>query len=282
MIPKISIITPSYNQGSYIEDTILSVLNQNYPNLEYIIIDGGSNDSSVEVIKKYEEHLSYWVSEKDNGQSHAINKGFQRATGDIVAWINSDDVYVDNIFEFVSNYFINHPDVDMIYGNAEIIDKNGKTIMHRKEIPFDKVMGCFWGFGLLIPQPAAFWRRSIFEKIGYLDENLHFGMDSDLWRRIAVNGYTIKHVDKLFAKMRYHQDAKTITNYKQNNEKNMNELSREIRLSYNTLKISKFVPYEYSLFIRRMYRLKRIILRFIFGHYFKNYKSLRKLKNLEY
>ena len=114
MYPKISIITPSYNQGQYLEETILSVINQNYPNLEYIIIDGGSTDNSVEIIKKYEKNISYWVSEKDHGQSNAINKGLAIATGDIVAWLNSDDQYCEKSLDIISNTFKQHPEINIV------------------------------------------------------------------------------------------------------------------------------------------------------------------------
>src|SRR5450759_2806690 len=119
---KISVITPSYNQGQFLEETILSVINQNYPNLEYFIIDGGSTDNSIEIIKKYEKHLTYWVSEKDNGQAHAINKGFKKATGDIVCWINSDDLLIQGAINTISNYFSRNPDVQFINGYTLRID----------------------------------------------------------------------------------------------------------------------------------------------------------------
>lgn len=124
--PKISIVTPSYNQGSYLEETILSVLNQKYPNLEYIIIDGGSTDSSVEIIKKYASYLSYWVSEKDSGQSEALNKGFNRASGEIIAWLNSDDLYCENTLHIIAEKFMEHPEVGIVYGDVINFMANGK------------------------------------------------------------------------------------------------------------------------------------------------------------
>lgn len=126
--PKISIVTPSYNQAEFLERTILSVLNQNYPNLEYIIIDGGSTDGSVEIIKKFEKYLAYWVSEKDNGQTNAINKGFKISSGEILAWLNADDTYLRHTISRVVNYFQKYPQIDLIYGNAHLINKNGQLI----------------------------------------------------------------------------------------------------------------------------------------------------------
>ncbi|MEZ5010012.1 MAG: glycosyltransferase family 2 protein [Chitinophagales bacterium] len=115
---KISIITPSYNQAEFLEDTITSVLHQNYPNLQYIIIDGGSSDGSVEIIKKYENQIDYWISEKDSGQTHAINKGFSKVTGDIICWLNSDDIYFDYTLSAVANYFNENPDIDILWGDV--------------------------------------------------------------------------------------------------------------------------------------------------------------------
>lgn len=271
ILPKISIVTPSYNQGKYIEETIRTVLLQGYPNLEYVVMDGGSKDDSVEIIKKYQKWLTFWVSEPDRGQSHAINKGFERCTGDIVAWINSDDIYVPRVFEFVAQYFMDNPDVDMIYGDAEIIDEYGKTIIHRKELPFDRTMGLLWGFGLLIPQPSAFWRRDLFAAVGYLDESRDFDMDIEFWGRIALKG-TIEHVGCKFSKMRYHPFAKTVKILNQETNSYQNEYQKRSIKEYQALRISKIIPYEYSWLIRYPYRIKRILLRLLKGHYFYKYK----------
>jgi len=133
--PKISIVTPSYNQAEFLERTILSVLNQNYPNLEYIIIDGGSTDGSVEIIKKYEKYLSYWVSEKDRGQAHALNKGFEKATGDLVGWQNSDDIYLPGAFRKVAEVYRNNPNYDVYFGNIYFIDEEDNIIRDLKFSP---------------------------------------------------------------------------------------------------------------------------------------------------
>ncbi len=133
--PKISIVTPSYNQAEFLERTILSVLNQNYPNLEYIIIDGGSTDGSVEIIKKYEKYLSYWVSEKDRGQAHALNKGFEKATGDLVGWQNSDDIYLPGAFRKVAEVYRNNPNYDVYFGNIYFIAEEDNIIRDLKFSP---------------------------------------------------------------------------------------------------------------------------------------------------
>ncbi len=200
---KISIITPSFNQGDFIEQTILSVISQNYTNLEYIIIDGGSNDNTVEVIKKHEKHLTYWVSEKDRGQSHALNKGFKKATGDIIAWINSDDMYLPETFDFIVKMFKQNPDVDIIYGDVINFSETKENYYKVKEFePLDFLSR------ISIHQPGVFWRRKLLGKVGLLDETLHYSMDYDLWMRLFFNYKSLK-IDKPFAKFRMHEKSKT-------------------------------------------------------------------------
>ena len=176
---KISIITPSYNQGQFFEETIQSVLGQNYPNLEYIIIDGGSTDNSIEIIQKYEKYLAYWESTKDRGQSHAINKGLSKATGEILAWLNSDDKYEAGTFNFIANYFYQNKDVDLLYGDVNIINKEGEIIKKKHEVDFDKAVGCSIGFGLIIPQQSSFWRRKIYDTLGGVKEDFYYNMDGE-------------------------------------------------------------------------------------------------------
>lgn len=206
--PKISIITPSFNQGNYLEDTILSVINQNYPNLEYIIIDGGSSDNSVEIIKKYEGEIDYWISEKDDGQSDAINKGLKRATGDIVAWLNSDDLYLEDTLSTVSKIFSENPHVDLIYGDVLNFNENtGKEsvwVVHEFE-PLDFLKRTY------IHQPAVFWRNAVHNDVGYLDTSLYYQMDYDFWMRIFFKKKTLK-INKSLAKFRIHDTSKTSSN----------------------------------------------------------------------
>jgi len=161
-LKRISVVTPSYNQGQFLEETILSVLDQNYPNLEYMIIDGGSTDNSVDIIKKYEKYLTFWVSEKDNGQTYAINKGFNKASGDLVNWINSDDLLEDGALKMLGETLLEYPDADFIYGDYRAIDQYSNTIYQRKSAPYNK--NCLYWGRQVSSQPAVFFKRSMLEK----------------------------------------------------------------------------------------------------------------------
>lgn len=202
--PKISIVTPSLNQGQFIEDAILSVKNQDYPNFEHIIIDGGSTDNTLWVLKKY-SHL-IWVSEPDKGQSDALNKGFRKATGEIVGWLNADDAYLPGAFEKVSDFMRKHPEVDIAYGDYQIVDQNGKFIRNKKEIDFDRLI-LFYVY--YVPSTAAFLRKRIFDDGNYLDANYHLAMDKEFFCRLAVKDYNFGHIKKVLALYRSHPQTKS-------------------------------------------------------------------------
>ena len=190
-MPKISIVTPSFNQGMYLEETIQSVLTQEYPNLEYIIIDGESTDNSVDIIKHYAPQLSYWESERDRGFGHAINKGFHKATGDILCWLNSDDVLLPNALHTIGSYFSQHPGTGLVFGDRHII--NDKSVLLSKRKYFFYLPGQL-RFAKTLPQECTFWRRSAFEKAGpYLNEELKFAIDLELWCRLS-KVTTFKHI----------------------------------------------------------------------------------------
>lgn len=203
--PKISIITPSYNQGEFIEETIRSVLLQGYPNLEYIVIDGGSTDNTVEILQKYKPFLKY-VSEPDRGQADAINKGLRMATGEIVAYLNSDDVYIQGTFLKIVKIFESRKDIFMVFGDIIHIDKKSKFIEKHEtgEINLQKyLMGMFY-----LPQPTVFFRKNIIDKIGYFDDTLHLAMDYDYWLQIILNFKTF-YIHEPLAKARIYHDAKS-------------------------------------------------------------------------
>jgi glycosyltransferase involved in cell wall biosynthesis len=206
--PKISIVTPSLDQGQFIEETIRSVLLQGYPDLEYIIIDGGSKDGSVDIIKKYEDWLAYWVSEPDRGQSNAINRGVQISSGSIVAWINSDDIYHPEAFS-TAVFYLNgeeDPDNKIIFSNCDFIDESSRFLYKIVPKQFNRNNLIKYWEGYFIPQPTVFFPGSVF-KANPLDESLTYVMDWDLWLRLCER-YEFKYIDKTLAKFRNHGNSK--------------------------------------------------------------------------
>ena len=204
--PKITIITPSFNQVDYLERTILSVLNQNYPHFEYIIIDGGSTDGSVEIIQKYSSQLAYWVSEKDSGQAHAINKGLKMATGDWVAWQNSDDTFSPGAFNSLLAAAKGSEDVDLIIGNMSLIDKNDMILRELKYVK--PTYQSLLAEGMVLANQATFWRSKLHNKIGYLNEEFHYGFDYE-WFLRALKYSKAKHVNQTWGNLRLHSETKT-------------------------------------------------------------------------
>lgn len=210
LFPRISVVTPSFNQGPYLERTICSVLDQNYPNLEYIIMDGGSTDQSVEVIKRYERHLTYWASQPDAGQSDAINNGLARATGTILAWLNSDDCYLPGTFETVAEAAVAHPESGAFVGGGQTVDASGAVLHHRKPPPAIVLETLYnWMSGGDFLQPSCFFRDTAWHAVGPLDESIHIAFDVDLWMRMAKAGYTFLTIDRLLSQALAHPTAKT-------------------------------------------------------------------------
>lgn len=207
--PKISVVTPSFNQGQFIEETLRSVLLQGYPNLEYIVMDGGSTDGSVDIIKKYEPWLTYWVSELDAGQSAAINNGFDLGTGEILAWLNSDDFYSPNMLTQAAIYLAYHPEVGMIYGDRNVVDEDSTIIQHLRYFNFIR-----WQLRFMsgIPQETVFFRATIFERVEQLDEQLQYAMDYDLWWRVS-SVTKIQYIPGFIGNYRNHEATKgNVTN----------------------------------------------------------------------
>jgi len=202
--PKISIITPSYNQGRFIKDAIESVLQQNYPNFEHIIIDGGSTDNTIEILNKY-PHL-VWVSESDEGQSDAINKGFRMATGDIIGWLNTDDYYLVEIFSIVIQEFAN-TNIDAIYSNTRFVDTFGNITRELITQNSKKWMSLFYCF---IPSETFFFRSEILTKGVIVDKHFDIAMDLEFFAHIYSLGYNVKKVNTFFAHFRWHQNNKSI------------------------------------------------------------------------
>lgn len=208
ILPRITVVTPSFNQAAFLERTIQSVLDQSYPNLEYFVIDGGSTDGSVDIIRKYQDRISWWVSERDEGQAQAINKGLRRATGDWVAWQNSDDIYYAGAFHELAAAVIRHPGASLIIGDVMLIDEQDTSFREMRYIT--PSYNALRAEGMLLTNQAAFWRRSTQEKVGLLDENLHCSFDYEWFLRLMRYGEGA-HVAKIWGALRYHEATKSST-----------------------------------------------------------------------
>jgi glycosyltransferase involved in cell wall biosynthesis len=209
--PLVSVITPSFNQGEYLEETIQSVLQQDYPRIEYLLIDGGSTDSTLQIIRKYQHQLAYWVSEPDRGQAHALNKGLNRSQGDILGWLNSDDVLVPGAIRRAVDELQANPEVDVVYGRLERIDAQSRPVPTPR-LPKDRID--FNVDNMLeectVNQAGAFWRRKIMQKVGDLNESLRYGMDYEYWIRMAIAGGRFKRLSETAARFRLSKESKTV------------------------------------------------------------------------
>lgn len=205
--PLVSIVTPSFNQGRFLEETICSVLGQSYPHIEYILIDGGSTDNSLEIIRKYAHYLAWWVSEPDRGQTDAINKGFAHAHGQVFAWLNSDDTYLPHAVEEAVDYLQSHPEAGMVYGDANLINEEGQVIgrFPARQTDYRRLRRGY----VHIPQQAAFFRADLWRQVGPLDPTFYFAMDYDLWVRLAKIAPLHYH-PRLWANFRLHSGGKSV------------------------------------------------------------------------
>jgi glycosyltransferase involved in cell wall biosynthesis len=205
-LPTISIVTCSYQQARFLDATMRSVLNQQYPSLEYIVIDGASQDGSTEIVKKHAQSLSYWVSERDSGQTEALKKGFARAQGEVQGWLCSDDILLPGALQTVGEFFRDNPNVGAVYGDALWIDADGKPLRAKREMGFNQFV--FLHDHNYIPQPSMFWRKSLYDAVGGLDERFNLAMDSDLWARFSEKT-KIAHLPQYLSCMRFYPEQKT-------------------------------------------------------------------------
>lgn len=209
--PKITVVIPSYNQGHFLEETIISVINQQYPNVEILVVDGGSKDNTVEIIKKYEMQLAWWVSEKDKGQSDAINKGFARATGDIVTWLCSDDLYTEGTLKRIAELFSQLPeDIGVVYGGATLFGENFAT---KNSFGYENANAERYIAGQAFPQPSSFIKKQHLDEAGnWVREDLHLGMDYDLFARLGCV-CKFHRVKEIFSRYRLHDASKTVSQH---------------------------------------------------------------------
>ncbi len=247
--PRISVVTPSLDQGAFLEQTITSVLDQGYDNLEYIVIDGCSKDNSVEIVRKYAHRLAYWISEPDDGQTQAINKGLRRITGDIWAFLASDDTYEPGALQTVADAFAD-PDVDVVYGNCHYINAHGIVTRTKKPGSFDRTHllrdNCIY-------QPSVFLRRTVLERFGYLDESLRYSMDYEYWIRIS-NGIRARYVDAVLSNYRLHLESKSMGSVLA-----MSAESRGVKHKYGVGLSADVHHWWFSLVGVRMYNLRRLL-----------------------
>jgi len=210
---KVSIVTPSFNQAQFLEETILSVLNQSYQNIEYIIIDGGSSDGSIDIIKKYADRLTYWVSEKDEGQAHAINKGFEKCSGEIFAYLNSDDLLEQDAVEKMVNAFKQFPADAIIYGKCTDINEQSKPLKDAvgRQIDFTEMLK----YKMLpkIHQPACFFNRTFLSRVPLFREDLHYAFDYEFILSLMKRG-NVRFIEDNIARFRYHNNSKTVSKTK--------------------------------------------------------------------
>ena len=206
-LPKISVVTPSFNQVAFIEQTIASVLEQDYSNLEYIIIDGRSTDGTLQVIKRCERYLAHWVSEPDSGQTHAINKGFRMCTGDLVAWQNSDDYYLPSAFDKIAHAY-QTCEADVYFGHKYNVDESGQIVRPTCYTPYNLRTNIYEDI-MPMANHSTFWRRELFDRLGYLDESLHYAMDYDFFLRLGLNGCKFHLINDFLGCFRLHGDAKS-------------------------------------------------------------------------
>ena len=213
-LPLVSIVTPSYNQGGFIEDTILSIQNQTYPFVEHIIVDGASTDGTLHILKKYGNKIN-WVSEPDNGETEAVNKGFKIARGEIIGWVSSDNTLELDAIKKVVSFFKEHPEVDMVSGGANIIDKSGKfleVIYSPKVFSVKRLIRKFGSYGML--EPATFIKKNVLEEVGMLDPSIKYAIEMDLYIRIGMK-YNVAHIPPILANVRFHPEATSLRKSKE-------------------------------------------------------------------
>jgi len=248
--PKVSIVTPSLNQGQFIEEAILSVLSQDYPNIEYIVIDGGSTDSTLDILKKYDNEV-VWISEPDRGQVDAINKGWRMASGEILTWLNADDLLYPGAIRTVVNRFLQRKEIEIVHGDVVFVDRQGNALLEKREIEFDyKII--LYGINYICP--TVFLRRCVLQKIGYLDQNLQYVFDHEFYLRAAKNGVQFTHIPEFLFKFRLQQESKGVAK-----ESKVRKEGKRVINSYREDPFKDILGFNfiYAGLVNKIYRIKR-------------------------
>ncbi len=262
---KISIVTPSFNQVSYIKETISSIVNQGYSDLEYLIVDGGSSDGSADVISNFKDKLAYWCSEPDAGQSNAIMKGFSKCTGELFAWVNSDDVLFPNCLRLVAEYYLKNDKPDIITANIAYIDARSEI---KRFIRVPQPSQYFFERGVWnSTQPCVFYRRDLFRELGGLNTNYHLSMDVDLWARCMKAGARCIHIPVYLGGFRWHHSAKTVISMRSRHKKENLETAKILNANLN----------DSSLVSREMWRFVMKVYRTINLHYLMAYVDYKQI-----
>ncbi len=268
---KISIITPNYNYAGYIGKTIESILGQDYPNWEHIIVDDGSTDNSVEVISKYAgtDSRIRLIRQENSGQTKALNKALKSATGEIVGWINSDDWYEDNVFRMIADHFESRPDLDICFGDGYYYMVAGDRRLRRKQLPFNYELFAFNGFCNSVMSNTVFWKRKLHDRVGFFNEQLNYNMDGELFARLFWRSKVI-YVPEPIAYFRWHENAKTIKNRSDKKSEILKtEVQLERQVAFGNLGKSDLLETQRFDRLRKYYKMKRVVLRFLRLHYFQ-------------
>jgi glycosyltransferase involved in cell wall biosynthesis len=268
--PKISIVTPSYNQGQFIEYNIKSVINQRYPNYEHIIIDNCSTDQTINILKKY-PHLK-WVSEKDKGQSDALNKALEMATGEIIGWQNADDYYLPKSFHVAVDHLKKNWNSEIVYGDYLLVDVNGRLIQHRKEINFYNFIFEYLHF-CYIPSTSTFFRRIIIEEGNYFDVNFHFAMDFEYFLRLHKKNYHFSHINKFISAFRLHDSGKSFVQAEKQKIEHRNAL---LLHNKQLKKMQPLFRFNIIYFFQLLARIKRVFNKGLKGFYFQQWRLIKK------
>lgn len=256
-LPRISVITPSFNQARYLALTLRSVLDQRYPNLEYWVMDGGSRDGTTDLLRQHDARLAGWVSEPDRGQAHAFNKGLARATGELIGWVNSDDVYLNRNLFAAAAYFRAHPEVDIVFTDYLYIDAADRVLKRRREIPFDYPT-YLWSGDCYHANCAGFFRRRVFDRIGPLDESLHYSMDYEFYLRAARAGLRFGHRHAYWAAYRLHDASKSVSQ--------LDKMQAEGRAMLARCRPAGVAPARTAL-LTRWYKTRRLLTKLAAGSY---------------